>query len=437
VDYWGYVSGISGETKQHYNETWDHFEEVTDGNISVNFTSILDAGRTQKLTSAVEAENAPDACECGAIGIEFYNSGAASDMTKYMSESKYPDQFVTAAREVAAYRDNWWSGGNKGPQPTLLSLSPDLFKEAGAESPDDLSTWSDFRGYLDTIQENNPNVVPFQEAAQEGDFESAWGYARTAYTDGEDPYLDVQDQGSYDDPYVKIGQEDPTDGMMKHTVDMARTYSQDAGLGNLDVPALMLSDRVAASWGSGSAPTYTAVDENVELGWDGDAMELAFPKVTPELAETSGISELEGIEGQHGGHAWGLSTSTQTYASSDVKDAAWRVQEYDNFNERHIVKMWSEFHHHVAATTPLNEAVLEAFEKKGGAPQPMEEAVRVLDEYDGQVMTTGATWDIPPVNSIRVDAIQDTMRSAIAGDLDIDEVPKTAREETLRFIEEI
>ena len=421
ISFWSGLAAENTALTDHFNDSMDNYEEMK-GNVEVDIQPVPYSEVVNQLVSAVEAGNQPDIASSGAAGIEFFLNDVAIDHGPYIEEAEgIPDQWATFNNEAALYRGDWWAGGTVGANNTSLTLRPQIFKDAGYDDPNELDTWTAISRAFDDIQEQNPNVFPYEESGVWNDLESYWGQAQTSFTGGDDPWI----RGDPDDPEILMGQGGPTDGMIKACVDRAQTYSSPNTASRTDeeMPALMLSDRVGANTtGFGNPQRWRAQDENVEFGWDGDVWQGPIPKVDADYGAEYGYSELEGVEGEHGGSTSGMQSQNQVY-KSDRQDQAFELLYYCMTNEDHTVPIIGEYYGNVASYLPINDVVRDQYD----LVQIQTQMIETIDTYTSQCRTTGASWDIQATDGVRWDSLNVPISEAIAGQHTIEELPNVCR----------
>jgi ABC-type glycerol-3-phosphate transport system substrate-binding protein len=435
VDFWTFLAAENNATQDRYPQNMSTFESQHD-NVEVNLNAVNSGDLSQQLPSAVQAGNAPDLAESGAEGITFWQNENVADHNAYMEETGLPSDFTEANLTSAEFRGDYWSGGGNRHLISLLSVRTHFFKDAGVESPEGIETWTDFRRALDTIAEDNPNVWAYEETGVGGDLESYWGYARTAHTDGKDPWI----RGDPSDPNILIGEEDRTDGMIKNCIDLADTYSsnESAGRSDEEMPSLLLTDQAASFlYGLGSPIRYRSVRDDVTFGWDGDIWQGPHPRLDANYGEEFGIDELAGHEGQHGGHLWSLEFQLQAFdqdQSDALKDAAFDLMTFVNTSEEHNIPLLVEDYPAVGAYEPVNETIVDEF--ADDLPQVQQNLYTLPSEFGSQYNTTGAAWDVGGTSQIRWTDINETISEAIAGQHTMEETPGLIRERVQTTLDE-
>jgi hypothetical protein len=416
LQFWTGTGAENTALTDHFNDSMDNFESMQDGEVTVDMQPIPFSEIINSLNSAVNNNNAPHVAQSGGAGINFFLNGVGIDHGPYIEETDgLPENWADFSNEAAQYRGTWVLGGTEGANNTMLTIRPQIFKDAGYDDPEELRTWTDFTRALDDIQEQNPNVFPYEESGVWNDLESYWGQAQTSFTDGDDPWL----RGDPEDPEILMGQGGPTDGMVRACIDRGTTYSSPSVASRTDeeMPALMLSDRVGANTtGFGNPQRWRSQDPEVEFGWDGDVWQGPIPRVDANYGDEFGYPELEGVEGQHGGSTSGLQSQYQVM-DSDLNDRAWDLTNYAVNNEDHIVPIIGEYYGNVATNLPINDVVRDQYD----LVQIQTGMIDVIDTYTSQCRTTGAAWDVPVTDAIRWDAMNVTISEALAGQHTIDE----------------
>jgi ABC-type glycerol-3-phosphate transport system substrate-binding protein len=429
-----FLSGLaaeSGATREHVESGVADFESMQ-GNVEVNLQVVSYGDRNDKISSTVASGNAPDLAESGAGGIGVFQDGRVVDHGRYIEATEdLPDNWTEATRETAQFRGEWWSAGQNRQGTTMMCVRPKLFKSVGVTDPSELSTWTGFRRAVEKVDEEYPGTHAFEQTGINYDLESYWGEARTAYTDGADPWI----RGDPEDPQVLVGDADRTDGMIKNTIDMARSYSSEESAGRTDeeIPPLMLTDKVGSMTSClATIQRWKAVTEDVEFGWDGDVWTGPHPRLDPNYGDEFGIEELAGHEGQHGGHAWALLTQKQVFETSDHPDVAWDLAYYTNANEEFILPLVGNIYTSLPSYQPYQSKLLEQFDP----PQMHQAQIEAAQEYGPQYSVTGASWDLDNTNKLRWTDLSETISQAIAGQHSIEETPGIVRERMLTTIGE-
>lgn len=427
-----FLSGLAAEssaTKDHVNSGVRDFESKKgDVKVDLQVTSYSDLGN--KISSTVQAENPPDLAESGSTGITFFQQDKVVDHGSYIEGTEnLPDSWTKATQETARYRGEWWSAGQNRQGTTMLAVRPKLFKSAGVEDPSQLATWTGFRRAIEKVDGEHEDAWAFEATGAPNDLESYWGEARTAYTSGEDPWI----RGDPENPDVQVGKNDQTDGMIKNTIDLAKTYSSpDAPQRNdEEIPPLMLTDRVGSMTSClATIQRWKAVKQDVTFGWDGDVWTGPHPKLDANYGEEFDIEELAGHEGQHGGHAWALLTQKQIFEQSEHPDLAWDLAYYTNANEEFILPLVGEVYTSLPSYQPYLEKLLQEYD----FPQMHQAQIEAAQKYGEQYAVTGAGWDQKDTNKLRWTDLNQTISQAMAGQHAVDEAPGLIRERMLRTL---
>lgn len=431
VQYLSAEAAENSQTKPHFQQSCQRFSEQAGVTVNLQTASYSDV--RQKISSTVSAGNPPALAESGGAGIPFFLDGKVPNHAQWVEGSDYPDRWDKAATDTANYRGDWWSGGPLRHTHSHLGIRPKMFSQAGVSGPEQLQTWSGFLDALNQVQNEFPDAIAYEETGVGGDLESYWGQARTAYTEGTDPWI----RGDPTNPDVIINSDGEdgrrTDGMMKNTVMLANKFSSDSSAkrGDEEIPSLMLTDRVASfNYMTQNFSRWRAVKEDVTFGWqngDGDVMALPHPKLDADYGSNMGISELEGLEGQHGGHAWSLEQAHSIFKKDDQAkmDAAWDLNTFLHQDEQHVFKLYGEIYPASPADSPMQKAILEEYPD---LPQPFQRVQEDLQQYGAQYNTTGATWDLESTDQIRWTDMNETISQAIAGQVQIDQLPQQVRQ---------
>jgi ABC-type glycerol-3-phosphate transport system substrate-binding protein len=438
ISYWSSIPTANAEARQWFPKSLKNFEQKQDGNVTVTLQPVTPSGLLDQIRSAVAAGNVPDLAEGGSLGTTLLEDGVTIDHTPYAEESNYPDGTVDLCNIGAKYRDKWFASGVDSTAAYMMGLRPKFFKQVGIDDPmEQLQTWTDVRRAYDEVKSEFPNVQAHEVTGKWNDLEVYWTEAHTSYQDGTDPWLDVRDQGSYDDPYVKIGENPRTDEMIRNNIDLAQSYSSASAAQRTDeeIPSLMLTDRVASfHYGLGGFTRYQQVDEDVTFGWDGDIYEQVMPRLDPNFGDEYGFPGLAGKEGSHGGNSSNVG-GRLVFEGSDNKDLAWDLEVYVKTDLDNIVPMSTKYY----PRPPVwKEALSEIREKHlSDMPQVYQAGIQALDEYPVNFYGTGSKWDIPPVDQIRWRDINETLSTAIAGDHSKEETPGVIRQKVQKTLSEM
>ena len=432
----------NADTQEHFQNSMEDFASKNEGyEVDLQTASYGDIQNT--ITSAVSAGNVPALAETGGLGLEYLKQGRLPDHGPFFEESDtLPDDLAAAGQQVVDFRGFSWAVGPIRYTSSNLGIRPKTFSAVGVEDPmEELQTWSQFYDVLQRIREER-DIIPYEETGVAGDLESYWGYARTAYTGGTDPWI----RGSGSDPTVVINNDEMeedrrrTDGMIKTCVNLADEFSSDeaAQRGDEDIPALMLSGRVASfMYALPTANRWYSVSEDAQIGWnggDGDFMLLPDPKLDADFGDTMGVDDLSGLEGEHGGHVWALEQTHTVF--DDVSDAkqqgAWLLGQYLLEDDDFVLPFCGETYEAI----PGLETKLSTLRNEYDLPQNFQQSLVNLEEYGDQYSNTGGPWDVWPTDPIRWTDINETISQAIAGQHSADETPSLVRERVLTRIEE-
>ncbi|MFC6734244.1 MULTISPECIES: ABC transporter substrate-binding protein [unclassified Haladaptatus] len=420
-------------TKPLFNKSVKRFGDQNDVQVNLQAASYGDI--KSKISSTVSAGNPPTLAEFGSAGLEFFLDDKVPDHGQWVDESdSYPDNWSAASKSVADFRGTYWSGGPLRHSVSNLGIRPKVFSEHGGVSDpfEDLKTWSGFYDALNQIAESDADIIPYEETGVYNDLESYWGHARTAYTGGDDPWI----RGDPENPEVLIGSDGEngkrTDGMIKNVVKLANEFSSEksAQRGDEEIPSLMLTDRVASfTYMTQNFTRWRSVKEDAKIGWhdgDGDVMLLPNPKLDADYGSNVGISELEGLEGEHGGHVWALEQAHGVFDVGDQKkmDAGWDLQVFLRSDEEHVFEWLGEAYPAIPADAPMQEALLNEYTD---LPQNFTQVLKNLDNYGTQYNSTGADWDVKGTDQIRWTDINKTISQSIAGQEPLDGLPDKIR----------
>lgn len=429
----------NADTQQHFQESMGIFEEKNQ-NVTVNLQTASYSDIRQTLASTVSGGNPPDYAEAGAGGLEWFDQGIIPDHGPFVeSTDGLPDDWTAANQDAARFRGQYWSGGALRHTSSNLGIRPKHFSQVGIEDPfEDLQTWTQFYDALEKIDQQIDGTYAYEETGVGGDLESYWGYARTAYTEGTDPWI----RGDPENPDVIVANEDhedrpATDGMIKNCLHLADRFSspEAAQRGDEEIPALMLTDRVSSfMYATPTANRWRAVTEDIRIGWhggEGDFMLLPDPRLDAEYGARAGISDLEGLEGQHGGHVWALEQMHTLFDTGEEKNnAAWDLNMFLLSDPEFVLPMWGEFYEAIPGLAPMSQQVLDEYD----LAQNTSQAYKNLEEYGSQYAVTGAAWDLLPTDQIRWTDINETISEAIAGQHSPEETPGLVRERIMNTL---
>lgn len=427
IEYLSAQAVENADTKSHFQDSMSVFEEKQDG-VTVNLQTASYGDIKEKLSSTVSSGNPPSIAESGSGGLQWFFQGKIPDHKPFLEKTDgMPDDFTTANQESAKFRGEYWSGGALRHTSSNLGIHPKHFSQVGVENPhEDLATWSQFYDAIKSIDEQIDGTFAYEETGVYNDLESYWGQARTAYTGGKDPWL----RGDPENPEVVIGSDhedaDKTDGMIKNCIHLADQFSsqESAQRGDEEIPSLMLTGRVSAfTYATPTANRWRAVKENVKIGWhggNGDYMLLPNPKLDADYGSKVGISELEGAEGEHGGHVWALEQQQTVFNVDEAKqNAAWDLNMFLLRDPEFVLPMWGEYYEAIPGLAPMGPKVLNEYD----LVQSTAQSYKNLNEYGDQYASTGAAWDVKGTDQIRWTDINETISQAIAGQHSAEDTP--------------
>lgn len=433
VDFMSATAAEGPKYKPFFEKSMKNFEKKH-SNIKVNMQLVSYGDMQQKLNTSVGGGNPPDLAEGGSSALPFFYSGKVVKHDPYLEESDLVENWDQFMKDTAQFRGEYWSGGGARATSPMLAIRPKFFKGIIDDPHEDLKTWTDFRRALDKVQEKHPNVWAYEANATKFDLEYFWGEARTAYTDGEDPFI----EGDPKDPTVKVTN-DRTAGMIKNQVDLANQYSskQASQRADEEQPGLMMTDRVAAAPSGGDfPPSFAKVSNNASFGWpDGDSVTILRPKLDPNYGEEFDIPELAGKEGEHGGHIFGFNPSKSLFKTGN-EDQAWKLLEYTNKDPEHVVPLCAEIANGIPTYRGLREEVKKQFKPiVKGSKQVFNLRLKAYDKYgpSGQYNSTGAAWDVKGTDSIRWEGICAPLNQAIAGQIKRNDAPQ-AMEKSIKDV---
>ncbi|MFC7130672.1 ABC transporter substrate-binding protein [Haloferax chudinovii] len=433
IDYLNAQAAENSSIKSHFQESLSTFEEQQ-GNVTVKLQTASYGDIRSKLASTVSSGNPPTMAEAGGGGLQFYLDGKVPDHSPFIEGTdRLPGDYTAANLDSAKYRGEYWSAGGMRHTNSNLGINPKLFSQVGVSDPaSELSTWS---GFLDAVRQidEQTDAIAYEETGVPGDLESYWGYARTAYTGGTDPWMRQSDDP--ENPTIVVANDEhedqgKTDGMIKTCVKMAHEFSssESAQRGDEEIPSLMLTGKVASfNYAVPTANRWRAIKDDVQFGWndgEGDFMLLPHPKVDADFGSNFGISELEGVEGEHGGHMWALEQQQTLFNASDTEqNAAWDLNMFLLGDDEFVLPAWGEHYESLPGLQPKLQKILDEYE----LAQSTEQAYKNADTYGEQYSTTGAAWDVRDTDPIRWTDINETISEAIAGQHSIEETPSLVR----------
>jgi ABC-type glycerol-3-phosphate transport system substrate-binding protein len=432
----------NADTQEHFQSSMEDFASKNEG-YQVDLQTASYGDITSTITTTVSSGNVPAFAETGGLGLQYLKEGQLADHSAFMQESEtLPDQLTAAGQQVSNFRGFQWSLGAIRNTNSNLGIRPKNFAQAGIEDPfEELNTWSQFYDALQRIDEEQ-DIIAYEETGVPGDLESYWGYCRTAYEGGTDPWL----RGEGTDPDVVVAnpemEEDRrrTDGMIKTCIQLADEFSSDeaASRGDEDIPALMISGRVASfTYALATANRWQSVDEDVQIGWndgEGDYMLLPNPQLDPDFGDAIGVEDLSGLSGDHGGHVWALEQAHTIFdgVSDAKKEGAWRLGQYLLEDNDFVLPAWGEFYEAIPGLAPKLDAIRNEYD----LPQNFEQSLQNQAEFGAQYSNTGGPWNVWPSDPIRWTDINETISQAIAGQHTAEETPGLVRERILTRLEQ-
>jgi len=418
-----------------FQNSMGNYESQNEG-VTVDLQKASYGDIKSKISSTVGAGNAPALAEAGSAGLGFFLDGEVPDHGPFLEATEgYPDNWTGLNKQVANYRGQWWGGGGCAGSARGVAIRPKLVSQVGVTDPlEEMKTWSQMYDVITRIDEEL-DTIAWEETGEPVDLESYWGEARTAYTEGDDPWI----RGDPTDPEVLMGEDPRTDGMVKNCVKLAQEFSSEDSPGRSDeeMGALLMTDKVAIEPHGFQAWTpFTSVKEDATFGWqggDGDVMLIPLPKVDPDYGSKVGISELEGVEGEHAGHVSALEASQVVFENDQQKmDAAWDLHVYTQTDKNHMIPVYGQADPGIPQWQPM----FETFRQELDPPQLYTQALDMLDSYGPQYTATGAAWDVQGTDQIRWTDMNETISQAIAGQQGIDELPGIIRDKILTTLEE-
>jgi hypothetical protein len=434
VSYLSAKAAESSQVQQKFKESMTNFQNQHE-NIQADLQTASYGDIKNKLSSTVGAGNQPSIAEAGTAGLQFYFDGASPSHRQWIEGTEgYPDNWSVTNRQAASFRNEWWSGGAPAGALRGINIVPRLVSKVGVSDPlTEMATWS---GVYDVIKkvDDQLDTIAWETSGTANDLEGYWSKARTAYTNGDDPWF----RGEPTDPTVLMGNEPRTDGMVKNTIKLAKEFSSPnaASLADEEKPAMLITGRAAMfSHGGAGIDSYTGVKQDAKFGWQdgqGDIMYIPEPKVDPAYGSTIGIPELDGVEGSHGAHISALENSHVIFETNDQKemDAAWELNTYVQRNKNHQIPINGETGRGIPLYTPM----LDTFIKELNPPQTFAQALKTFDELGPQATATGSAWDLKQTDQIRWTDINETISQGLAGQHKLEEVPNIIRQRILETL---
>lgn len=434
-----YLSAKAAESSQmteRYKKSMRLFEEQNEG-VKVNLQTSSYGDIKNKLGSSVSAGNPPVMAEAGTLGLQFFFDGEVPAHDSWIEGTEgYPDNWSSTNYEAANFRGTFWSGGAPSGALRGVNLVPKFVSQVGVTDPlEELSTWSGLYDTIEKLDEEFSDRIAWETSGVWNDLEGYWSKARTAFTDGDDPWI----RGDPTDPEVLVDKNPGTDGMIKNTLVLADKFSSDqaASLADEEKPSLLMSGRAAMfSHGGAGITAYTSIKPDAKFGWqdgEGDIMYIPEPRVNPEYGSDIGISELEGIEGDHGAHMSALENSHTVFGGSSQKvmDAGWDLNTFIQTNADHQIRVNGE----TGRGIPLYEPLVQTFLDELSPPQTFNQALKTFGELGPQIQSTGAKWDVRGTDKIRWTDISETISATMAGQNSIEETPSLIREKIMTTLE--
>jgi ABC-type glycerol-3-phosphate transport system substrate-binding protein len=431
----------NSKIRQHYGDSMKLFEEQK-GNVNVALQTASYGDVKTKIASTVQAGTPPALAEAGSAGLALFREGKVPNHGPWIKETEgYPKEWTAANQAAANFRGEWWSGGAPRHTNSNLGINPKLFSQVGVKDPhSELKTWSGLLENLKKVDEQT-DAYAYEVTGAWNDLESYWGEAHTSYTDGTDPWI----RGDPKDPTVIIGgdhEDSPkTDGMIENNIKLAKEFSSSKAAARTDeeIPALLLTDRVAAfSYATPNVTRWTTVKPDVKIGWhggEGDFMLLPNPKVDPEYGANFGISDLEGVKGQHGGQLWAFEQQHSVFKVSDKKqDLAWDLNVFLHREPKFVFPAWGKYYESFTGDAVLFEELLKWRKEQGLKAQNYQQSIENVNKYGGQYASTGAAWDVNGTDEVRWNNINRTISQAIAGQHKREETPSIIRDRVLKSL---
>ena len=428
LSYWSSIAAETPPLKEYYVNGMREFEKINDKKILVNLQALSHSNLKNKFVTAIEAgAGVPDMALSGTFGLQQFHNGNVIDHGPYIEETEgLPEDWAATQHAAGQYRDKWWAAGTTSLGSTQWGIVNEPFKQIGIENPhEELKTWTQMRRALDKIKSETSYRFPYEVTGTSGDVEAYWGNARTSFQDGVDPWLDVTDQGSYEEPYIKPNNDDRTDGMMINEIELGENYSSPGhpSRGDEDVYPMMLQGQVASQAYSAGVRALKAVNPNISFGWDGQITAIKGPKLDPNYGNEFDIPQLADKEGMHGGHTWALETQRTIQKASENKDEAWELAKFTLTDKRFLLPLLIDpkLNQSVSVYKPIQE--LQQQKKYADMrTQPVELSISQVANFGENFKTTGAAWDIPGTNTIRWTSLGETLSRAYADEFPTEEI---------------
>jgi ABC-type glycerol-3-phosphate transport system substrate-binding protein len=427
-----YLSAEAAEnslTTPQFEKSIGRFEEQQ-GNVEVRLQTASYGDIKQQISSRVSGGNPPTLAEFGSAGIELWDNGDVPDHAPWVEASEvFPDGWSEAGRQTAEFRGNYWNGSSMRHSVSNLGIRPKMYSQAGVTDPfEELSTWSGFWEATTRVAEEFPDAFAYEKTGVYNDLEDYWGEARTAHTEGEDPWI----RGDPTDPDVQVGNNPSTDGMIEHTLALAQEFSspESASRGDEEIPSLMLTGRVGSfTYMTQNFTRWYQTKDDAVIGWDGgDGDVMLLPN--PQLANPGDLASMlqdrdygyvenlgEATEGEHGGHVWALEQAQGMFEghSQAEQDAAWALHTFFLRDEQHVIEEYGETYPSIPNNPDLQQVLLD--ELGDDLPQNFAQVLENLDEYGAQYGNTGGPWDVWGTDQIRWTDVNETISQAIAGQI--------------------
>jgi|APHM01.1.fsa_nt_gi ABC-type sugar transport system, periplasmic component len=442
VNYLAAMPTENPRAENHFRESFNSFEEQNP-EIRVELSAQSYSGLNQQLGASVSSGNPPDVAQAGSSAVNYWlNDDTLTDHGPFLEETSLLEDWTSGNKRAANFRGQYYSLGAPTHQPMQMGFVPEFFREVGIEDPEtELETWTQVHRALEAVDEEFSNVTAFEETGVPADVESYWSQARTAYTDGADPWIQNSEtllDGNPEDPELMIGSSDRTDGMIKACVQRAQQFSTPgaATRGDEGTRPLMVQGQVASfTYAQGRVQAWELLNEDIEFGWEnGDIYQRSIPRVDANYGDEIGIPELSGVEGEHGGQLLTMEYQDQIFPTGN-EESAFSVIEWMQTTPEFIVPLAGEHFVSVPSNTTLYDAVKSEYGYGDSMPQIQENIFDSVEEYGSQFVDCGV-WDVGGVDQIRWTDIGETLSEAHAGDHSVEETPGVIADRVSQTLEE-
>ncbi|HET7323499.1 MAG TPA: carbohydrate ABC transporter substrate-binding protein, partial [Halococcus sp.] len=170
------------------------------------------------------------------------------------------------------------------------------------------------------------------------------------------------------------------------------------------------------------------------IGWhggDGDIMALPTPKVDPDYGKKVGISDLEGVKGEHGGQVWAFEQLHAVYnVDKKEQQKAWDLLHFMLTDKDFVLPAWGKYY----GATPGYQPLLDDLKQKYDLSQLINQELGLINEYGDQYQSTGASWDVTSTSQLRWQALNNTISKGLAGQIPAEKVPSEVRKNMLNTL---